>query len=301
MSPQHTSDPFTNIAHVNAPPTLPLTEDTPPMTTTGEAATAVPFVPWPSCPLRLVPQHSNVPVEFTAHVWDAPTPALVTPVRTEGESITPDPVTLVYPSPSCPDWLSPQHCNASPGVDTVHMCQLDDPGTSTDTTVFTAAEGDADAETVTDAVPLRVTVTLPDREPDCDGDAVLLTEPLLDMDGLAVPDVVGVSVAVTEAVPVNVPVTDAVPLPVTVGDGVGLTVTVTLTVVGAYTVVALLTTPFPSSPYVSSPQHDTAYPLVNTHVWNWPAVRFNTPDNTGVEGTVLKHPHPAVVTVPWPN
>ncbi|WP_309326179.1 hypothetical protein, partial [Silvimonas sp.] len=198
------------------------------MTTTGEAATAVPFVPWPSWPLRLVPQHSSVPVEFTAHVWDAPTPALVTPVSTAAESITPEPVTLVYPSPSCPAWLSPQHCSTSPGVDTVHMCQLDDPGTNTAITLFTAAEGDADADAVTDAVSLRVTVALPDREPDCDGDAVLLTEPLLDTDGLAVPEVVSVSVAVTEAVPVNVAVTDAVPLPVAVPDDVGLTLTLAL-------------------------------------------------------------------------
>nr|WP_309326180.1 hypothetical protein [Silvimonas sp.] len=107
--------------------------------------------------------------------------------------------------------------------------------------------------------------------------------------------------AVTEAVPVNVAVTDAVPLPVAVPDDVGLTLTLALTLVGAYTVVPLLTTPFPSSPYVSSPQHDTAYPLVNTHVWNCPAVRLNTPDNTGVEGTALKHAHPVVVTLPWPN
>ena len=139
---------------------------------------------------------------------------------------------------------------------------------------------------MTVGVPLAVTVTLPVRVP------VDVVVPLRVDEG--------VTDAVTDCVYVPVPVT----VTESVGDTVLLRLTVEVTLMLEVTEMDKLAgvsitpaeTPFPSSPYVSSPQQEMAPPNVRAHVCENPVVMALTPVMTGVDGGVTR-----LLVPPLPN
>src|SRR5215210_6575416 len=77
------------------------------------------FVPSPSWPLRLAPQHFSAPAVVSAHVCFPPAATaampLVSPAASTGAVRTPD-----VPSPSCPEPFAPQHLTV-PALATAHV------------------------------------------------------------------------------------------------------------------------------------------------------------------------------------
>src|SRR5262245_8966609 len=66
------------------------------------------FVPSPSCPQRLSPQHWTIPEAITAQVWRRFVALILAPSETCATSVGKE-VEFVVPSPISPSGFAPQH------------------------------------------------------------------------------------------------------------------------------------------------------------------------------------------------
>src|SRR6266536_107850 len=82
-----------------------------PLTCPGTGLSVV--VPSPSWPSMFQPQHHTVPSVFSAHVWPRPSvtvaQSVVCPLSWTGTGLS-----VVVPSPSWPELLTPQHHTVPP-------------------------------------------------------------------------------------------------------------------------------------------------------------------------------------------
>ena len=69
------------MMHVSSPPAMTLTAWTPSGRSTCTGRSCEPFVPIPSCPWALSPQHETLPLRLAAQACDAPAVMLVTSER----------------------------------------------------------------------------------------------------------------------------------------------------------------------------------------------------------------------------
>lgn len=85
----------------------------------GEVCSVTVLLLIPSCPTLLRPQHSTSPSNMRAHVLADAAAMATAPVRKVGVGVLNLGVrgvalSVVVKSPSCPNWLSPQHCTPAP-------------------------------------------------------------------------------------------------------------------------------------------------------------------------------------------
>ncbi len=114
LLPQHSVPPDVITAQVWASP--PSSEATPPPT--AEATTGTVWLvvePSPSWPLAFAPQHTTMPLVFSAQVWYAPAAMADTPLA-RPETATGVELSVKEAFPSWPPRLLPQHLTAPPDV-----------------------------------------------------------------------------------------------------------------------------------------------------------------------------------------
>ena len=109
LSPQHITVLPTMIAQVwYAPADIDIASpESPRVAETGLFLFLV--VPSPSCPLLFPPQHFTVLSSRIAHVCDEPAEIDSAVLPGPRFTLTPVSLSMVVPSPSCPNSLSPQH------------------------------------------------------------------------------------------------------------------------------------------------------------------------------------------------
>ena len=110
LRPQHLTPPALVSAQVWSPPAaIALTPLASPLTSTGTLLSV--FVPFPSWPEALLPQHLTAPALVSAQVWSPPAAIALTPLASPLTS-TGTLLSVVVPFPSWPKTLSPQHLTA---------------------------------------------------------------------------------------------------------------------------------------------------------------------------------------------